>query len=151
MVVVVMAAPMRVSRSVNVSVSLRHADRRLSKAVSARIAVLQVAVCRVKAATATSGGCCRASCRGDAVAMVAQVVRKEEGCLPRENIIIEAGRRGAAKSVLLLRECQGRRLVGRNARCSLSHKTLPLSMQGVACDASACTAAVARGKSARLR
>jgi hypothetical protein len=69
MVVVVMGAPTRVSRSVSVSVSLRHVGCRLSKAVSARIAVLQVVVCRATAVTATSGGCCKASCRGDAVAM----------------------------------------------------------------------------------
>jgi hypothetical protein len=94
---------MRVSRSVSVSAFLRHAAHRLSKAVSARIAVLQVAVCRVKAATATSGACCRASCRGKAVAIVAQVVRKEERCLPKESIIIEAGKGDAAKSVVTAR------------------------------------------------
>lgn len=57
---VVMVAPTRVSRNVSVSVSLRRADRRLSKAVSAQVAVLLAAVCRVTAATAISGGCCRA-------------------------------------------------------------------------------------------
>lgn len=59
------------------------------------IGALPVAGCRVTAATATCGECCRAFCRSDAVATVAQVVvggKEDKVSLPRENrYIIRAG------------------------------------------------------------
>ena len=126
----VMGVPKIVSRNVSVSASSRRVvDRRLSKAVSVRIAVLLVAVYRATVARATSGGYCRASCRGDTVAVVVQGVRKEEGCISRERWIIEPDRGCAANRVFCY--CDNARVVdwsGRNAMQPI--RWLRQSMQG---------------------